>query len=332
MSQEKYRFDLSDGFGKDDIFAIFGAIWRFIAFILKIIFYPYVWIFRMFGRSIRFARTKKSPEKALEPDERSFMESVPGFFVLVGFFGGILFAAVVWLSDQTGLSDFLDDINLTSIIELLGHFFGFLLEVLLWIIGIDKKDAAGEVVLDRFGLLDIIFDVLYEGILLNIVGFVAQDAIMTFIGIGIVGVILAIIWIIISETGIVGGIIGIVVKVVTFIITVPANFWERLNSVYVKFNNILASIVIGQERLDERNIGFHRKILLLTLGLGVYTFVAGIVVGVTNPQDLINPIGYIFVVILVLGIGVGIFEMFLIVRILDLVSRKKYAPGLSAEE
>ncbi len=331
MSEEKYRFDLSDGFGKEDIFAIFGAIWRFFAFFLKLIFYPYVWIFRMFGRSIRFVRTKKSPEKALDPDERSFIESVPGFFVLTGFFGGILFAAVVWLSDQTGLSDFLDDINLTSIIEMFGHFFGFILEIILWIIGIDKKNAAGEVILDRFGLLDLIFDIFYEMILLNIVGFVAQDAIMTFIGIGVVGVILAVVWIVISETGIVGGIIGFIAKILNFIITVPTNFWERANKVYIKFNNIMASIVIGQERLDERNIGFHRKILLLTLGLGIYTFIAGIVVGVSNPQDLINPIGYIFVVILVLGIGVGIIEMFLIVRILDIVSRKKYAPGKSAE-
>ncbi|PWI46912.1 hypothetical protein CEE45_14335 [Candidatus Heimdallarchaeota archaeon B3_Heim] len=331
MSKEKYRFDLSDGFGKEDVFAIFGAIWRFFAFFLKLIFYPYVWIFRMFGRSIRFVRTKKSPEMALDPDERSFIESVPGFFVLTGFFGGILFAAVVWLSDQTGLSDFLDDINLTSIIEMFGHFLGFILEIILWIIGIDKKNAAGEVILDRFGLLDLIFDIFYEMILLNIVGFVAQDAIMTFIGIGVVGVILAVVWIVISETGIVGGIIGFIAKVLNFIITVPANFWERANKVYIKFNNISASIVIGQERLDERNIGFHRKILLLTLGLGIYTFIAGIVVGVSNPQELINPIGYIFVVILMLGIGVGIIEMFLIVRILDIVSRKKYAPGKSAE-
>ena len=331
MSQEKYRFDLSDGFGKDDILAIFGSIWRFIAFFLKLIFYPYVWIFRMFGRSIRFARTKKSPEKSLEADERSFIESVPGFFVLTGFFGGILFAAVIWLSDQTGLSDFLDDVNLTSVIELFGHFFGFILEVILWVIGIDKKNASGEVILDRFGLLDIIFDILYEMILLNIVGFVAQDAIMTFIGIGVVGVILAIVWIVISETGIVGGIISVIAKIINFVITVPANFWDRANSVYVKFNHILSSVVIGQERLNERNIGFHRKILLLTLGLGIYTFVAGIVVGVSNPLDSISPIGYIFVVILMLGIGVGIIEMFLIVRILDLVSRKKYVPSKSSE-
>ncbi|MHA2095290.1 MAG: hypothetical protein ACW98F_11730, partial [Candidatus Hodarchaeales archaeon] len=63
-----------------------------------------------------------------------------------------------------------------------------------------------------------------------------------------------------------------------------------------------------------------------------YTFVAGIVVGVSNPLDSISPIGYIFVVILMLGIGVGIIEMFLIVRILDLVSRKKYVPRKSTEE
>ena len=327
MTQEKYRFDLSDGFGKEDIFAIFGSIWHIFSFILKVIFYPYVWILRMFGRSIRFARTKKSPEKALEPDERNFVESIPGFFVLLGFFGGLLFAIVVWLTNETGLSEFLDNINLSSIIDVLGDFLGGVLEIILWIIGIDDRSVTP--VKDRFGLLDIIFDVIFDGILVKIVEIVAEDAIMTFVGIGVIGVILAIAWIVISETGIIGAFFSIITRVVTTAVAVPSNAWNRSNRIYLKFNQVLANIVIGQHRLDERNIGFHRKILLLTLGLGIYTFVAGIAVGVTTDQSLIDTIPYIFTVILVLGLGVGLIEMFLIVRILDIVSRKKYVPKQS---
>ncbi len=66
--------------------------------------------------------------------------------------------------------------------------------------------------------------------------------------------------------------------------------------------------------------------MLLTFGLGIYTFLAGIAVGVTTPQDVLDPIPYIFAVILGLGLGVGLVEMFLIVRILDIVSRNKYLP------
>ncbi len=324
MTQEKYRFDLSDGFGKEDIFAVFASIWNIFTFFLKLFFYPYVWILRMFGRSIRFARTKKSPEKALDPDERSFIESIPGFFVLVGFFGGIAFAIIIWLTNETGLSDFLDNINLSSILDAIFWFLNdVIFEAILWVIGIDDRSVTP--VYDRFGLLDILFDVIYEGIMLQILGFVAQNAIMTFIGVGIIGVIIAILWIIVSETGIIGSIIRFFTRIFSSVIGVPSSAWNRSNSIYRKFNHFLASIVIGQNRLDERNIGFHRKILFLTLGLGVYTLVFGLFVGITFPQPgLTETILYIFSVILGLGIGVGIIEMFLIVRILDIVSRKKY--------
>ncbi|MHA2053879.1 MAG: hypothetical protein ACXAB2_07245 [Candidatus Hodarchaeales archaeon] len=324
MTQEKYRFDLSDGFGKEDIYAIVASIWGFFSFLLKLVFYPYVWILRMFGRSYRFARTKKSPEKALEPDERSFVESIPGFFVLLGFFGGLLFAVLVWITNETGLSEFLDNINLTSILDILGDFFGGVLEIILVIIGIDDRSV--DPVHDRFGLLDIVFDVIYDGILVNLISIVTKDATMTFIGIGLIGVVLAIVWIIISETGIVGAFFSVISRVLTTVVAVPSNAWNRSNTIYLRFNHILASIIIGQNRLDERNIGFHRKILLLTLGLGIYTFIAGIAVGVTSDQNVLESIPYIFTVILVLGLGVGLIEMFLIVRILDIVSRKKYVP------
>ena len=323
MTEEKYRFDLSDGFGKEDVLAVFASIWHAITFVIKIIFYPYVWILRMFGRSFRFVRTKKSPEKGLDADERSFIESVPGFFVLVGLFGGIFFAFVVWLTDEAGLGEFLENLNLTEILDRIFWFLDeIVLEAILWIIGIDDRSV--DPVLDRFGLLDLIFDVLYGMILEPLVSLIANDPVTTFIGIGAIGVVLAIGWIFISETGVISTIVGITTSVVTTAVNVPSKAWNKSNSIYQRFNHIIASIVIGQNRLDDRNVGFHRKILLLTLGLGLYTFISGIVVGVsTGPTD---PIFYIFIVILVLGIGVGLVEMYLIVRILDIVSRKKYIP------
>ncbi|MHA1443720.1 MAG: hypothetical protein ACTSR4_03100 [Candidatus Hodarchaeales archaeon] len=325
MTQEKYRFDLSDGFGKEDIFAVFAGIWSIITFILKLVFYPYVWIFRMFGRSIRFARTKKSPEKALDADERTFIESIPGFFVLIGFFGGVAFAIIIWLTNETGLSDFLDNINLSSILDAIFWFLNdVVFEAILWIIGIDDRSDPANV-LDRFGLLDIFFDILYEGIILNLISIVTQDAILTFVGVGIIGVIIAILWIIISETGVVSSVVKFFTRILSSVVGVPSTAWNNGNRIYRRFNHFLASVVIGQTRLDERNIGFHRKILYLTLGLGLYTLVFGLFVGITFPQEgLSQTILYIFSVFLGLGIGVGIIEMFLIVRILDIVSRKKY--------
>jgi hypothetical protein len=322
MTEEKYRFDLSDGFGKEDIRAILNKIWHAIIFVLKLIFYPYVWLFRMFGRSIRFVRTKKSPEKALGADERSFIESIPGFFVLVGFFGGILFALIIWITDETGLGEFLENLNITEIADWFEWFLTGTAEVILTIIGIDDRTVTPT--RDRWGLLDFIFDFLYGDILKPLVTIISNDPVTTFIGIGIIGVAIAIAWIIISETGIVIKVISMTTSVASTAVGVPSKAWNKSYVFYKRFNQILASIVIGQARLDGRNIGFHRKILLLTLGLGIYTFFSGIVVGASSDQTSFDPILFTFIVILVLGVGVGIIEMFLIVRILDLVSREKY--------
>ena len=102
----KYTFDLSDGLQKEDFFAIFVSIWTFIKLIFKLIFYPYVWILRMFGRSIRFVRTKDASEKPLNEDERSFMESIPTFFVLLGFFMGLLLGIVVAIGASEKINAF----------------------------------------------------------------------------------------------------------------------------------------------------------------------------------------------------------------------------------
>ena len=88
--------------------------------------------------------------------------------------------------------------------------------------------------------------------------------------------------------------------------------------------------MIGHERLNERNLGFHKKILYLTYGLGLWTFFGGIFVLVAEAGDQLQGwlgIAFIFTVLVVFGIGVGVVMTFLIVRILDIVSRKKYVAG-----
>ncbi|MFX0171645.1 MAG: hypothetical protein ACFE9L_06975 [Candidatus Hodarchaeota archaeon] len=320
----KPKFDLSDGFGREDISAVFGGIWRAIISILKVLLYPYVWIIRMFGRTIRFSRTKDREDRMLSKDERSFMESVPGFFVLTGLFLGILLGIIFYIIEGAELSSFFETLELTDIINTLGVILGILWEIILWIIGIDKRDAEGNVVYDRIGLLDIIFDVILAG-LAGIMEIITEDPLMLFIGFGVIGVACAIIWVAVSETGIVSAILGFIVKIIDLVITTPDKIFNRLNNVYLRFNNMLSTIVIGKNRLSERNVAFHRKILLLTVGLGLYTFVVGIFILITRPMESTGlQIGFIFIILLVLGLGVGIIEMFIIIRFLDAVSRGKY--------
>jgi hypothetical protein len=280
----------------------------------------------MFGRTYRFARTKRSPEKGLNEDERLFVESVPGFFVLVGFFGGVLFGILIYLTKelQFGFTNFLEQLNLDSIVSGIAWWLEIFLEVILWIIGID--DRSQDPVLDRFGILDILFDHIipwtYE-----LINNITQNAILTFGVIAVLGVILAVVWIVISETGIIGSIVGFFARIFRSAVGVPSSAWNTSNRIYRKFNSVLASIVVGQDRLDGRNIGFHRKVILITLALGVYTLVFGVFIGLTNPnEDTWLLIMYVFTVIFALGIGVGIIGMLIIVRFLDLISRGKHVP------
>lgn len=322
--KSKPKFDLSDGFGREDVSAVFAGIWHAIIGVLKILLYPYVWMVRMFGRTIRFSRTKDRESRILSKDERSFMESVPGFFVLTGLFLGILLGVIFYIIEGAELSSFFETLELTDIINTLGFILGVLWEIILWIIGIDKRDEAGNVEVDRFGLLDIVFDVILASVA-GLMEIITEDPLWLFIGFGVIGVAIAIIWVGVSETGIVSAILGFIVKIIDLIVTTPDKLFDRLNSVYLRFNKVLSTIVIGKNRLSERNVAFHRKILLLTVGLGLYTFVVGIFVLVTRPMGSTGlQIGFIFIILLVLGLGVGIIEMFVITRFLDTVSRGKY--------
>jgi len=323
LSEEKtkgtYRFDLSDGFGKDDIFAILGGLWYLIIGLLKVILWPYVWIFREFGRSFRFVQAKDASNKPLNEDERIFMESIPTFFVAIGLFLGIFVGVFYAIFGSDAIESFIQSISLDYIIGGIVWFLGLGLEIILWIIGLDTGTGADKI--ERFGIVDII-----RTIFEIIVGIFTQDAVLLFLGIGIIGVLIAVIWIVISETGIVSAVISTIRKTFHFLRTAPKKVFDKGNNIFMAFNRKLAAFVIGTERLENRTVSFHRKILLYSLGLGLWSLLGGLVTLASQPEfsETALQVGFILVVLTFFGFGVGIVEMFLITRFLDIVSRGKY--------
>lgn len=290
----------------------------------------------MFNRSVRFARVQEASSRKLNKDERMFMESIPTFFVLVGLFIGILVAVVELVLGSSAIIEFIESISLDTLIGSLVWWLVFFFEILLTIIGLGNHHMnlelwgyeiwkIGE---ERsIGIIDWIrffFTTIFE--------VVQQDAIVLFIAIGAIGISVAIVWIFVSETGIVAGIVSNVTRILRFVVTAPRTIYEKVNASYLSFNIVLSNIVIGKERLDNRNVAYHRKILLLTLGLGLYTFIGGIFVLATeNIQDRVFLITVILIVLIVFGLGVGIIEMAVIARLLDKVSRGKYTLSQSPE-
>jgi hypothetical protein len=320
MTQEKHQFDLSDGFGKEDIYAILAGIWNFIAFLLKLFLFPYVWILRMLSRSVRFVKTKDASDNLLTEDEQMFMESTPTFFILFGFFVGVLVVLFVAVFGSDAVSDFLEKLSLDSLLETIEWWLLLFLEIILSIIGLDTT-VDGVKTYRKYGIIDffrVIFEILTE--------IFTSDPLLLFLGIGLVGIAIAVIWIVISETGIVSRLISIIVTVVSYIITTPGNIYSRTNRVYLAFNKRLSSIVIGTDRIQNNQKSFHKKILLYSLGLGIWTFLGGLFVLASQEfGDTTLQITFIMIVCIVFGLGVGIIEMFLIVRFLDIVSRGKYS-------
>lgn len=322
----KHSFDLSDGFGKEDIRAIFSGIWRFFAGILKIIFWPYVWISRICGRSIRFIRVKAT-DNPLSADERAFMESIPGFFIITGIFSSIFLIAVGYIINENlmKLGDFFKEIDIGSLFDSLGSFLFAtypeisVLEIILLIIGYDVRDASGNITHDRFGILDII------GYIFDIIADIIQDPLWLFLGILALMFVLVIIFIVISETGIVGSIVSIFSRIIRVLTITPQKGFNKINAVYLRFNNVISRVIIGEGRLKEYSVSFHKKLLLYIYLLGILTFFAGLIVIMSGRIPEASLYSFIFVILFVVGFGVGVLEMFIIVRFIDIISRKKYS-------
>ena len=327
--KDRSVFDLSDGFGTEDIRAIFGGIWRFILGVLKIIFWPYVWIYRIIGRSIRFSRVKAT-DNPLSTDERRFMESIPGFFIITGIFFGIFLVALGYIIDKNlmKLGDFFRKIDISTMLESLWAFFFAtypdisVLEIILKIIGYDSDytDSTGTVVThDRFGILDII------GYLFDIIADIIEDPLWLFIGIVAVLFVLVIIFIVISETGVVKVFLSTTSRILKVIATTPQKGFDRANAVYLRFNRIISKIIIGEKRLATYSVGYHKKLLLYIFLLGFLTFLSGLIVIMSGRIDLDYIYTFILIILFTVGFGVGVLEMFIIVRFMDVISRQRYS-------
>ncbi len=329
--KRKYSFDLSDGFGREDIKAIFSGIWRFIIGILKIIFWPYVWIYRICGRSIRFIRVKAT-DNPLSTDERTFMESIPGFFIITGIFSGIFLIVLGYIIDKNlmKLGDFFRNVDISTMLEgLWAIFFATypdisVLEIILLIIGYDVRDSSGTVIHDRYGILDILGDIL------DIIAIIIEDPLILFIGIVAVLFVIVIIFIVISETGIIGGLLSTFSRILGVLVTTPKKGFNKANVVYLRFNHIISGFIIGESRLKLYSVSFHKKLLLYIYLLGILTFLSGFIVIMSGriPED--NLYSFIIFILFTTGFGVGVLEMFVIVRFMDAISRGKYSTERTA--
>ncbi|MFW9995986.1 MAG: hypothetical protein ACFFD4_28355 [Candidatus Odinarchaeota archaeon] len=319
-----YRFDLSDGFTFSDIGGIMVGIWKAIKKLFIIILYPYVWLYRMLTRSYRFFRVPAGPgDRLLLAEERKFVEALPAFFIMFGLFTAVAAGVIVVFGYTELVNTLINGFNLQLVLDVIAWWLAFILEVSLWIIGLDTYENGEKI--ERFGIIDIIresFTLMFNIFL--------KDAVLTFIGITVIGFVLVVALLLVSETRIITMVIDAAKKVYDFITSTPQRIYDSLNSLFMGINSTISAIIIGGVRLEGRTVAYFRKVVVVALALGIYTFLGGIFVVATHPVDLSTTNGkmdlalFFMFVLITFGLGVGIVEMAIITRVLDIVSRGKY--------
>ncbi len=297
------KFDLSDGFGKEDFLAIIYGFFRFIFLVIKIILWPYLWCMRELGRTARFIR--HSHDEPLNESEKRFLQSLPLFFTIIGLLGGFAVAIFLIIGLTDTLQDFFRDFDTDVILDDTSKFLSNIAKG-SW----DAVVFAGSLI---NGFFEFSVDV-FEG-----------DAALALGALSIIGFVLIIGWFVISETGVVQAAFGKIVSGLLYMRDAPNAIWTKLNNFYLGINASFASIIIGTERLETRRQQYFQKVLLGTVVLGIWTFLWGIVLMATRdfPSNE-EKILWLSLVLFFLGIITGVVELAFLVRVLDLISRNKY--------
>ncbi len=301
------RFDLRDGFGKEDIHAIFNALWKIIKILLKIIFFPYFWIGRQTGRLIRFLKIKH--DEPLNEDERRFVESVPLFYSSIGVLAAVavlILLILMWIPRNYDI-DFSD---LGSIID-----------------GINRILFGKD---DEKGIFDYIGDVWgwFADTIVDLGETTFKDPIASLIVFSLIGFLLIIVWFFITEAGVVSRLFSPVLRGIRFVWRGPVVIGTAIAKRYSHANHYLAGVVLGHDRLNTYSQRFWQKVLLGTTLLALWTFIVGVVLtsSFSNEQDWEPWLTalYFSIVLFFCGIVGGVVELGMLSRILGTLSKDKY--------
>ena len=303
------KFDLSDGISSEDFVALGSMIVRFIVFILKIVFFPLIWVKRMFVRLMNFLFSPHA-ERLLTDDEKLLVSSVPIFLGFLGLTTGALFALLAYLNNSH---------NFTSKFQSVKDFFsllGGLLKGLLDVIGI-------------------IWGFIYQNILIGTKNYILNDifhntnVIVPFLALAVIGFVGAIVILVLLELQFVQTFLKKLSDGVNFVVSLPFKLYERIQQAW---NNIVKKlgdpVMGGQESLNSYTNKFYQKALRLILLFAIITIFSGLYIFFTNKtlsafKDT-NSYFFLIAVMVSAGLFAGYPVAYLIIRFLKSLSKDKY--------
>lgn len=303
------KFDLSDGIQKEDFIALGTGLWHAILWLLKLIFYPLVWLKREFVRLVEFFRSHA--ERPLTEDEIRFVSSIPLFLSTLGTLFGTLLGIVAFVSLREDFLSKLEDIG--SLFSWLGELIKGLWDVFTFVLGI----FAGLLV----GLKDFIVNEIFGS---------DTPTEIPFIVLSIVGFVGVVLLLVVIESKFVHKSIQRLKVAFAFVLEIPYMIYDGLDSVW---NGVLLTKVgqpiMGGEMLGTNTNTFYQKVVRFTLAFAVISFLAGIALfwGDSELSDFndVTDIFFLILVMLVSGVVAGFVFSAALVRFLARLGAQKYS-------
>ena len=251
----------------------------------------------------------KEEHRVMNEEERMLFESVPTIFVFTGLVGGVIMGILIGFKVNLDFGAFFRNINadfITGITQPIGGFIYFLYH---------------DVLLQILSLIASIYNALVS----------IKDPFYVFIGLVVIGVVVTIIWITISEKfGL--SLTAALVQVFVLIFGTPQKAYDNLLSFYRAFNRKLTEILVGKTTLETHIQLFFKKTLTYVALVSIWTFLAGLYVG-SDPTKFsasyinaepLQIIIFTSFVLMFAGFISGIIILMLITRWFDLMNRKAY--------
>ena len=308
---ENFESDLTTQ-KRNIVWVILAIIW----FPFKIILYPFMWVFYQFNKISKFlVNRSKAP---LNFEEIALVESVPVFFTLAS----VDLAIILGIIASIGFSD-----RVTNFINSLTGGLDGITGMVSAVVGVIKDILNG--------LYDIIVKVILGGTWDFITSIQLDPLVLLIIAI-IFAVILVVVIMIVSELDIIGKIMRKLGYFGLGIAELPYAIYDSLDHLWIKFLKSFGRFICGGSVTSKQRTFYRRIITFVTL-YAIWTFVWGVLI-LTNkildpnfkadlradPNLIYSEISYFLIVILLSGFLAGTALMFVLSRVLKIVTRGRY--------
>ena len=303
------KFDLSDGISSEDFIALGHGLVNAFVFVLKIIFFPIIWVKRMLVKLQKFLFDPHA-ERLLTEDEKLLVSSVPIFLGFLGLTLGAIFAIIAYINNG---SDFLASFkSVSDFFKLIGG----------WIKG-------------TFDVIGIIWGFIYQDILIGTKNLIINsifganvDKLIPFFALSMVGFFGAIIILSILELQFVRTILGKISDLIVYIISLPFDVYNWFQTTWNKIIALLGYPVMGgKEMLNKYSNKFYQKALRLILLFAIIFLFLAFYIFITTPALNLNDTTtylYLIFVMLFAGLFAGYPVAFVLVKAQKSLSKDKY--------